>query len=271
MIPAPAILLTFLVLETVRRVELAQRVTTAASTAFNVGASAGAAAGTAAGIGLAKPGLVTSVIRFPFKIINAPFYFLLGGHASDQRLKVLELAASNMNEAQTRWFKTLEDKVLRFDGLEVRLSEEFIKALKVQFTGLATTSSGQGRIQLNNPCPPSLCTIGEFVDPFNERYTCIVINDTGRKVVMVGLVIISCLCVTTLILFVFRRAVRYSLRASRAMKRILADEHSREDNAHMKRQYVLPVPNNESSSISPSSTEDKRRYYTTPLPIPVIK
>lgn len=269
MFPAPVIFLTLLTMEVVRRAELAQRVTTAANTAFSVGASAGAAAGTAAGIGLAKPGLATSVITLPFKIINAPFYYLLGGHASDKRLKVLELAASNMNEAQNRWYKTLEEKVLRFDGLEVRLSEDFIKALKIQFDGLATTSSGQGRIQLRNPCPPSLCTFGEFVDPFDERYTCIVLNDTGRKVVTVGLLIISCVCGTILIIFLFRRAVRYSLRAKRAILRLLADEHYRENNSHIERQYVLPAPNNDSSSSA--STGDRRLYYTTPSPIPIIK
>jgi hypothetical protein len=99
-------------MDVIRRVEVAQKVTTAASTAFTVGASAGAAAGAAAAIGLAKPGLVSFVISAPFKIINAPFYYLLGGHASDKRLKVLEIAASNMKEAQTPWFKALEDKVL---------------------------------------------------------------------------------------------------------------------------------------------------------------
>ena len=174
-----------------------------------------------------------------------------------------------MNEAQTRWFRTLEEKVLRFDGLEVRLSEEFINLLKAQFADVATTSSGQGRLQLKNPFPPSFCTLGEFVDPFNERYTCIVLNDTGRRVVTVGLVIISGVCAIILIVFLFRRAVRYSLRASRTMKRMLANEIYRQDNAHIEHQYVLPSPNN--SSNPPSSTEDRRHYYTTPSPIPIIK
>ena len=271
MLPAPVILFTLLTMDVIRRAELAQRVTTAASAAFNVGASAGAAAGTAAGIGLSKPGLIPTVIRLPFKVINAPFYSLLGGHASDQRLKGLELAASNINEAQSLWFQTLEEKVLIFDGLEVKLSEDFIQALKVQFDGLATTSSGLGSIQLKNPCPPSLCTCGSFIDPFNERYTCIVLNDTGRRFVTVGLVTISCVCAIILIVFLFRGAVRYSARASRAMKRILADDNYGEERIALKRQYVLSPPNNDSSSNPPSERGDSRRSYTTPSPIDIIK
>ena len=80
MLPGPLVLVMLFGMDLLRRAEIAKSVSTAAGAAFAVGASAGAAAGTAAGIGIIKPGIVPMVIKAPLKIINAPFYYLLGGH-----------------------------------------------------------------------------------------------------------------------------------------------------------------------------------------------
>ena len=115
MIPFPFVVFVVGALNVLHKIQVAQAVTTAASASFSAGATAGAAAGLAAGAGVSNPRIVPFVISLPLRIMNAPFYYLLGGHSADQRLKVLELAAANMNEAQTRWLRTLQEKSLQFD------------------------------------------------------------------------------------------------------------------------------------------------------------
>jgi hypothetical protein len=125
----------------------------------------------------------------------------------------------------------LETKALKFDALELKLSEEFISTLKSGFAGLASNPSGMAAQWMTNPCPPSLCTFGEFIDPFGDRYTCIVLNDTSRRALVCVLVIVAGLCGSILLMFVLRRSVRYSLRALRAMKRLVSEERAREGGA----------------------------------------
>lgn len=117
-----------------------------------------------------------------------------------------------MGSSQTAWLSTLQQKVLRFDGLELRLSEAYIKSLKDSFAGLATTSSGEGRIRFTNPSPPSFCSVAEFVDPFDESYTCIVLNHNAKRMVCSVLLIVASVSGTILAMYVLRRTIRYGLR-----------------------------------------------------------
>ena len=99
MFPAPFIVVLVASMCMLQKLQLAQAVSTAASVGFHAGATAGGAAGAAVGVGMARPSLVPLVISLPLRVMNALFYYLLGGHTAEQRMRVLELATSNTSEA----------------------------------------------------------------------------------------------------------------------------------------------------------------------------
>ena len=150
------------------------------------------------------------------------------------------------------------------------MSNDYLSRLKEHFAGLATSSSGEGRISIPNPCPPSLCTLGEFVDPFEQRYTLIVLNDTGRQLLTVSLVLVSFACGTFLLLFLLRGAVRHSSRALQGLKDLVHEETYR---AEAPSKYMLAAPADASGSLSgPSIDKSSRKSrYTALSPIHILE
>jgi hypothetical protein len=294
------------------QLEVNRQVSTVANGAFNAGSAVGAVGGAVAGAVAANPGAAPNMLSLPLRALNAPFYYLLGGHAADQRIRVLELAAEQHDALRQTWFDAMRTKALQFDGLELKLSESYISILKSGFAGLASAPSGAiaavaggsatptgaaaaqlsaagaGQILMGNPCPPSLCLLGEFIDPFGARYTCVVFNDVGRRLVTSVLVVTACWCGGVLLLIVLRMSVRYSLRAFRAMSRLVSEERAKEHLRLLKAVQAinvpgsLPYPHSHPSglhgpgSLSPSHSqahhhEPARRDYTTLAPTPLLK
>ena len=125
------------------------------------GAAAGAVAGVSAGVAVARPSLFGNILSLPFKAINAPFYYWLGGHDNDQRVRGLEAALREAGEAQNEWLRVLADKALSFDGIQIKLSQDYLDAIKRHLASAGGPSPEAVDLALKvNPLPPSLCSIG---------------------------------------------------------------------------------------------------------------
>ena len=209
-----------------------QRLETAKKVAVAIARAQGGAAGLVAGAALAKPNLLGKVISLPLGTFYYPIYCLSGQREANQRLKVLELVAANASQAHADWWKGLKGNVLTFDGLEVRLSENYLSILKDALGGGASTSSTPARVLANNPIPPSLCTIAELVDPFNERYTMIVLNDTARMTVYCVCMVAILVSGVYLLIKVFRLSVKGSLFLERHIRRVIREEKEILDTKH---------------------------------------
>ena len=248
------------------QLQVAQAVNTAARQGMTVGAGVGAATGVLATTSITKPNWITAAIQGPFRLMNAPAYYGLGGKAADDRLKVLELAASTANEAQNNWWRGLQEKALRIDGIEIKLAEDYISALKESFTGAAlavgppasppasasaVAEAVQPTVRMLNPHPPSFCTLGSFIDPFNERYTCIVLNDQGRYLLCAVLVIAVTASGVMLLMYVIRLAIRLSLRAKRAFLRMASEERLADQKQALQRDFTQPSMNRDFEQPSP--------------------
>lgn len=234
MLPWPIILGMLASLQAYNGILTATAVQTAASVAAGTGAVAGAAGAAAA----SNPRTAVWLLQQPLRLLNAPFYYLLGGAEASRRLRTLELANSTLAEAQNNFISDISGKKLVFDALKVCLSEEYIEAIKNEL------STNGGSLNLTNPATPSLCSIAKFVDPFNEQYTVIVLNELGDKllvIVCVSAVIGSGL---VLLIYMFRRIIRYGLKGYKIAKKIVLEE---------KQQQSKSTPYEEGSSKNPST------------------
>lgn len=109
-------------------------------------------------------------------------------------------------------------------------------------------SAGSGGVPVKNPSIPSLCSVGRFEDPFNETYTISMLNETGRRIVVGLLVVTATVSFIVLLSFVFRRLVRYTLKGSKYVKKVVKEEQLKES-----RKQIGSSPD-----------------YSTPTPFPVI-
>lgn len=173
---------------------------------------------------MARPSVLGAVARVPLRIIHSPFYYLLGGHATDQRLKVLELAASTANDTQKECLRLLKERVLKFDALELRFSEEYINLIKERFTGIATSSSGEGIVTLTNPISPSFCTIVELVDPWGGKYYGLFLNEKAKIMLKTGLTLVLVVVGAVVLCYLTRLTIRWTLKGLKKWDSLVAEE-----------------------------------------------
>lgn len=118
----------------------------------------------------------------------------------------------------------------------MNLSTEYIDTIK---TGL---SAGGGGVPVKNPSVPSLCSVGRFEDPFNETYTIIMLNETGQRIVVGLLIVTATVSVIVLLLFAFRKLVRYTLKGKKVVTKIVQEEQFKENREDMDRVTNYPSP-----------------------------
>lgn len=100
MVPWPVVLSMLTSMAAYSQITTAQAVSTAAATSGAAGAAATAAA--------TNPRLLVDIVQLPLRLINAPFYYLLGGAEADRRLRALELADAHLAEAQRAFVDLLK-------------------------------------------------------------------------------------------------------------------------------------------------------------------
>lgn len=118
----------------------------------------------------------------------------------------------------------MEQKKLVFDDLKVCLSDEYIKTIQ------DSLKAGGGSLNILNPARPSLLSLGKFEDPFKETYTLIVMNQRGEKILITILAAVLVGSSIVLLIYVFRRVIRYGLRGYKVAKKIVLEEKLRERN-----------------------------------------
>lgn len=239
MLPWPLVLSMLISVNAHNHLLSAAAVRSATAVASTTGAAAGAAAAAAA----SNPRGALNVLTIPLRVINAPFYYLLGGYAADRRLRTLELADSTLQEAQQQFIEQLREKNLTFDALKISLSDEYIGKIR------AKLNAGGGALNFGNPVEPSLCSVGSFTDPFQETYTIIVLNELGQKILIGVFITVAVGSFIYLLIYVFRRSVRYGLRAYKAAKKIVLEERMRDDQ-HLLRQNSVNQKLTQSTSIN---------------------
>lgn len=220
------------------QIQTAAAVASAATTA----ATAGAVAGATATAATTNPRGLLEVIRLPLRVANAPFYYLLGGHAADRRLKTLELANANLAEAQQAFIDTISDQKLVFEPLQVCLSQDYIAKIK------ASLRAGGGSINFANPAESPVFSVGKFEDPFKEVYTVIVLNEVGEKLIIGILVAVAAGSFLYILVYSFRRIIRYSFRFYKIAKRVVSEENLKEKRKNFEKSYFDKLENPEPSA-----------------------
>lgn len=146
----------------------------------------------------------------------------------------------------------LKEKKLTFTGLKVSLSDDYIKKIQDHL------SVGGGNLEFKNQIEPALCSIGRFQDPFKEVYTVIVLNETGEKILVAVVVAAAVGSLMYLLVFVFRRAVRYTLRTAKVVKKIVLEERLNEQKKGLEANYA-----NLLASEKPSAPPLPSNYLTS--------
>lgn len=118
----------------------------------------------------------------------------------------------------------MEQKKLIIDGLKICLSDEYIKTIQ------DSLKAGGGSLNILNPARPSLLSLGKFEDPFKETYTLIVMNQRVEEILITILAAVLVGSSIVLLIYVFRRVIRYGLRGYKVAKKIVLEEKIREQN-----------------------------------------
>lgn len=118
----------------------------------------------------------------------------------------------------------MEQKKLIIDGLKICLSDEYIKTIQ------DSLQAGGGSLNILNPARPSLLSLGKFEDPFKETYTLIVMNQRVEEILITILAAVLVGSSIVLLIYVFRRVIRYGLRGYKVAKKIVLEEKIREQN-----------------------------------------
>lgn len=254
MLPLPLVLAMLGSLAAVNQLATMQAVSAATTAGVVQGSIAGTVAGAAATAAATNPGLLARAVVLPLRVLNAPFWYLLGGAAQERQLRQIQAEILTSGARQTAFVDALKAMGLDFDALRVCLSPKYIEALRLQME-----ASGGGGIPVRNPSPPAFLSLGKLTDPFDEVYTILVLNEDATKVVIVALICVAGVIFLFLFMKTVRYLVRYGLRAKKAVSKVVLEEKNKQARSELDSTYLLPVRGN-----SPPQIVDAETIYLSP-------
>jgi hypothetical protein len=163
----------------------------------------------AAGVIGTRPGLAGFLLTAPFRLVNAPFYFLSGTHHLHAFVERIETAFNSyIGTLKDPWVK------VKLGDVQITATPEHLQRLREQFT--ATGS-------------PNFVDAALLQTPNNDMCSVIILNQTATNLVIAVVMFVGTSIMIRIARFILRYIVRYGIKTTKHVKGVISEEISRDN------------------------------------------